>query len=103
MRRHDAISSPVFAADGTFFYSEIGDLWSGKFRITKRTLSLTADRYLRLAYLETANTTPSGMGVSDIAPVKDSVYVQLFRMGGSGWGAMFQVPRLRRKNKKLQA
>ena len=93
VRRHDAISSPVFAADGTFFYSEIGDLWSGQIEKNEGTYSLTADRYLPLAYLETANTTPSGMGVSDIAPVKDSVYVQLFRMGGSGWGAMFQVPR----------
>ena len=83
----------MFAADGTFFYSEIGDLWSGKIEKNEGIYSLTADRYLPLAYLETANTTPSGMGVSDIAPVKDFIYVQLFRMGGSGWGAMFQVPR----------
>jgi hypothetical protein len=100
VRRHDAISSPVFAADGTFFYSETGDLWSGKIEKNEGTYSLTADRYLPLAYLETANTTPSGMGVSDIAPVKDSVYVQLFRMGGSGWGAMFQVPRPPPKERK---
>jgi hypothetical protein len=100
VRRHDAISSPVFAADGTFFYSEIGDLWSGQIENNEGTYSLTADRYLPLAYLETANTTPSGMGVSDIAPVKDSVYVQLFRMGGSGWGAMFQVPRPPPKERK---
>ena len=100
VRRHDAISSPAFAADGTFFYSEIGDLWSGHIENNEGTYSLTADRYLPLAYLETANTTPSGMGVSDIAPVKDSVYVQLFRMGGSGWGAMFQVPRHSPKEQK---
>ena len=93
MRRHDAISSPVFAADGTFFYSETGDLWSGRIEKNEGIYSLTADRYLPLAYLETANTTPDGMGVSDIAPAKDSIYVQLFRMGGSGWGVMFQVPR----------
>jgi hypothetical protein len=99
VRRHDAISSPVFAADGTFFYSEIGDLWSGQVENNEGTYSLTADRYLPLAYLETANTTPAGMGVSDIAPVKDSIYVQLFRMGGSGWGAMFQVPRPRPKER----
>jgi hypothetical protein len=100
VRRHDAISSPVFAADGTFLYSEIGDLWSGQIENNEGTYSLTADRYLPLAYLETANTTPAGMGVSDIAPVKDSVYVQLFRMGGSGWGAMFQVPRPPPKERK---
>jgi hypothetical protein len=93
VRRYDSISSPVFAADGTFFYSQIGDLWSGKIESNEGTYSLTADRYLPLAYLETANTTPAGMGVSDIAPVKDAIYVQLFRMGGSGWGAMFRVPR----------
>jgi len=93
VRRHDAISSPVFAADGTLFYSETGDLWSGKIESNEGIYSLTATRYLPLAYLETANTTPGGMGVSEIAPAKDSVYVQLFRMGGSGWGAMFQVPR----------
>ncbi|HMF79888.1 MAG TPA: nuclear transport factor 2 family protein [Candidatus Acidoferrum sp.] len=100
VRRHNAISSPVFAADGTFFYSEIGDLWSGQIENNEGTYSLTADRYLPLAYLETANTTPAGMGVSDIAPVKDSIYVQLFRMGGSGWGAMFQVPRPPPKEQK---
>jgi hypothetical protein len=100
VRRHDAISSPVFAADGTFFYSEIGDLWSGKIENNEGTYSLTADRYLPLAYLETANTTPAGKGVSDIAPVKDSIYVQLFRMGGSGWGAMFLVPRRPPKEQK---
>ncbi len=100
VRRHDAISSPVFAADGTFFYSEIGDLWSGRIENDEGIYSLTADRYLPLAYLETANTTPGGMGVSDIAPVKDSVYVQLFRMGGSGWGTMFQVPRRPLKEQK---
>ena len=101
VRRHDAISSPVFAADGTFFYSEIGDLWSGKIEKNEGVYSLTADRYLPLAYLETANTTPAGLGVSEIAPVKDSIYVQLFRMGGSGWGAMFQVPRRSPKEQKV--
>ncbi len=70
LRRYDSISSPVFAADGTFFYSQVGDLWSGKIESNEGTYSLTADRYLPLAYLETANTTPAGMGVSDIAPVK---------------------------------
>src|ERR1041385_1888242 len=101
VRRHDALSSPVFAADGTFFYSVTGDLWSGKIESNEGTYSLTATRYLPLAYLETENATPSGMGVSDIAPVKDSIYVQLFRMGGSGWGAMFQVPRTAVKEQKV--
>ena len=101
VRRYDSISSPVFAADGTFFYSQIGDLWSGKIESNEGTYSLTATRYLPLAYLETENTTPSGMGVSDIAPVKDAIYVQLFRMGGSGWGAMFQVPRPPVKEQKV--
>jgi hypothetical protein len=100
VRRYDSISSPVFAADGTFFYSQVGDLWSGKIESNEGIYSLTATRYLPLAYLETANTTPAGMGVSDIAPVKDSIYVQLFRMGGSGWGAMFQVPRPPPKEQK---
>ena len=100
VRRHDAISSPAFAADGTLFYSEMGDLWSGKIEKNEGVYSLTADRYLPLAYLETANTTPAEMGVSEIAPVKDSIYVQLFRIGGSGWGAMFQVPRSSPKEQK---
>jgi von Hippel-Lindau disease tumor suppressor protein len=82
------------------FPSEIGDLWSGQIENNEGTYSLTADRYMPLAYLETANTTPSGMGISEIAPVKDSIYVQLFRMGGSGWGAMFQVPWLPPKAQK---
>ena len=101
VRRYGSISSPVFAADGTFFYSQVGDLWSGKIESNEGTYALTADRYLPLAYLETANTTPAGMGVSDIAPVKDAIYVQLFRMGGSGWGAMFRVPRPPVKEQKV--
>jgi hypothetical protein len=65
MRRHNAISSPVFSADGELFYSETGDLWSGQIESDEDgRFSLNADRYVPLAYLETANTSPNGTGVS---------------------------------------
>jgi hypothetical protein len=99
VRRHDAISSPVFTADGEFFYSETGDLWSGEIESEEGRLSLSADRYAPLAYLETANTTPNGTGVSDIAVARDAIYVQLFRMGGSGWGVLLQLARPPRPTK----
>jgi hypothetical protein len=93
VRRYPHISSPVFTSDGDFFYAETGDLWSGKIESEEGRFSLNADRYAPLAYLETANTTPNGTGVSDIAVTRDAIYVQLFRMGGSGWGVLLQVPR----------
>jgi hypothetical protein len=97
VRRHPHITSPVFTSDGEFFYAETGDLWSGKIESEEGRFSLSADRYAPLAYLETANTTPNGTGVSDIAVTRDAIYVQLFRMGGSGWGVLLQLPRAPKK------
>jgi hypothetical protein len=98
VRRHPHITSPVFTSDGEFFYAETGDLWSGEIESEEGRFSLSADRYAPLAYLETANTTPNGTGVSDIAVTRDAIYVQLFRMGGSGWGVLLQLPRPPKKN-----
>jgi len=67
VRRHPHITSPVFTSNGEFFYAETGDLWSGEIESEEGRFSLSADRYAPLAYLETANTTPNGTGVSDIA------------------------------------
>jgi hypothetical protein len=94
VRRHDRVSCPVFAADGAMFWCEGGDLWQGKIESEEGRLWLAGERYAPLAYLETDEGTPSEMGVSDIAVTRDSLYVQLFRMGGSGSGLMLQVPRL---------
>ncbi len=93
VRRHDRITSPVFNADGELFYSEGGDLWSGEIESEEGRYWLTASRFVPLAYLETTNGTPSEMGVSDVALTRDAIYVQLFRMGGSGWGLLLQLPR----------
>src|SRR5207245_10340072 len=88
------------SARGSSLDSAIGAVRPRPTESTEGAYSRTADRYLPLAYLESPHTPRSGLGVSDIAPVKRSVYVQLFRMGGSGWGAMFQVPRPPPKEQK---
>src|SRR5207245_11721236 len=44
------------------------------------------------------NTTPAEIGVSDIGIARDTVYLQLSRMGGSGdgWFVRLQRPGLKR-------
>ena len=95
VRRHPNIGCPVFAANGELFFCETGDLWHGliapdEFRSG---YSLTAYRYAPLGALETANTTPAETGVRDIAVTSDTIYLQLGRMGGSGYGWMAELPR----------
>src|SRR5437870_6576056 len=48
--------------------------------------ALSAYRYAPLATLETANTSPAEIGVVDIAVTRDTIYLHLYRMGGSGDG-----------------
>ncbi|PYI90839.1 MAG: hypothetical protein DME97_15895 [Verrucomicrobia bacterium] len=97
MRRHPYPSCLVFAANGDLFFAAYGDLWHGEIQNDEGYFSLAAYRYAPLATLETANTTPAEIGVSDIGVAGDAIYVQLARMGGSGDGWLAQLARPRRK------
>lgn len=99
MRRHPYPSCLVFARNGELFFAAYGDLWHGEInKDDEQYLSLEAYRYAPLATLETANTTPAEIGVSDIGVAADAIYVELERMRGSGdgWFAQLARPRLKR-------
>jgi len=53
---------------------------------------LEAYRYAPLATRETANTTPSAIGVDGVAIHGDGVYARLTRMGGTGFGYLVRLP-----------
>ena len=53
--------------------------------------SVEADRFAPVAILETANTTPNSTGARKLAVAGRTVYAQMTRMGGSGWGEMISV------------
>jgi hypothetical protein len=97
MRRHPYPSCLAFAANGELFFAAYGDLWCGEIQIDKVDdqdhFSIAAYRYAPLATLETQNTTPAEIGVADIGVTRDTVYLQLSRMGGSGDGWFARLPR----------
>jgi hypothetical protein len=97
MRRHPYPSSLAFAANGELFFAAYGDLWCGEIRTDKingqDSFSVAAYRCAPLATLETQNTTPGEIGVADIGVNRDTVYLQLSRMGGSGDGWFARLPR----------
>jgi len=98
MRRHPYPSCLVFASTGELFFAAYGDLWHGEIQSDEGNyFSLAAYRYAPLATLESANTTPTEIGVSDIAVTRDSVYVKSSRMGGSGEGWFGRLTRPRAK------
>ena len=53
--------------------------------------AVEADRFAPVAILETANTTPNSTGARKLAVAGRTVYAQMTRMGGSGWGEMISV------------
>jgi hypothetical protein len=97
MRRHPYPSSLAFAPNGELFFAAYGDLWCGEIRTDKidgqDDFSIAAYRSAPLATLETQNATPAEIGVADIGVNRDTVYVQLSRMGGSGDGWFARLPR----------
>jgi len=101
MRRHPYPSCLVFAANGELFFAAYGDLWCGEIRTEnfdeQDHFSVAAYRCAPLATLETQNTSPAEIGVADIGVARDTVYVQLSRMGGSGdgWFARLQRPKIK--------
>jgi hypothetical protein len=102
MRRHPYPSCLAFAANGELFFAAYGDLWCGEIRTDKidgqDDFSIAAYRYAPFATLETQNATPAEIGVADIGVNRDTVYVQLSRMGGSGdgWFARLRRPKVKR-------
>ena len=97
MRRHPYPSGLAFAANGELFFAAYGDLWCGEIQTEKVDeqdyFSIAAYRCAPLATLETQNTTPAEIGVADIGVSRDTVYLQLSRMGGSGDGWFARLPR----------
>jgi hypothetical protein len=97
MRRHPYPSCLAFAANGELFFAAYGDLWCGEIQTDKIDgqdyFSIAAYRCAPLATLETQNATPAEIGVADIGVNRDTVYLQLSRMGGSGDGWFARLPR----------
>jgi hypothetical protein len=102
MRRHPYPSCLAFAANGELFFAAYGDLWCGEIRRDKidgqDEFSIAAYRCAPVATLETQNTTPAEVGVADIGVSRDTVYLQLSRMGGSGdgWFVRLRRPKVKR-------
>src|SRR5438270_11999560 len=88
MRRHPYPSSLAFAANGELSFSAYGDMWCGEIRTDKideqYDFSIAAYRCAPLATHQTQSTTPAEIGVSDSVVTRDTVYMQLSRMCGSG-------------------
>jgi hypothetical protein len=94
----------AFSSDGELFFGGDGDLWQGSIALDQAQdgsseihPELDAVRSAPLATLETANGTPTQMGVSTIAIAKEMLYVHLSRLGGTGWGI---IVRLRKPEKE---
>lgn len=102
MRRHPYPSCLVFAGNGELFFTAYGDLWCGEIRTDnfdgEDHFSVAAYRCAPLATVETQNATPAEIGVADIGVNRDTVYLQLARIGGSGdgWFARLARPKVKR-------
>lgn len=94
LRRVNALVGAVFDRDGHLFFASGGDLWEGDITTPSEPEELPAveaDRFAPVAILETANTTPNSTGARKLAVAGQTVYAQMTRMGGSGWGEMISV------------
>ena len=106
MRRHPNLSCLVFTASGELFFAAYGDLWHGEIETDtfdgEDHFSVAAYRYAPLATLETENASPAEIGVADIGVSRETIYVQLSRMGGSGdgWFARLSRPVPKRTNEQ---
>jgi hypothetical protein len=94
LRRVKALVGAVFDRDGHLFFASGGDLWEGDITTPSEpgeVPAVEADRFAPVAILETANTTPNSTGARKLAVAGRTVYAQMTRMGGSGWGEMISV------------
>jgi hypothetical protein len=95
LRRVKALVGVVFDRDGHLFFASGGDLWEGDITTPSESEqeppAVEADRFAPVAILETANTSPNSTGARKLAVAGRTVYAQMTRMGGSGWGEMISV------------
>ena len=95
LRRVKALVGAVFDRDGHLLFGSGGDLWEGDITTPSESEqelpAVEADRFAPVAILETANTTPNSTGARKLAVAGQTVYAQMTRMGGSGWGEMISV------------
>ena len=90
LRRIEYLAGFTFDAEGRLYFGYAGDLWTGM------VCSIPEDkengnwicgiRVGPLADLETSFSTPTNQGVRSTARAKETIYVHLLRLGGSGWG-----------------
>ncbi len=106
-RRVGSLQGAVFDRHGDLFFHANGDLWVGKIDTSdgdEMPPAAVASRFGPCAALETQNTTSGSTGVSEIAVAGRTVYAQMNRMGGSGWGFIMSVrwspPKVDRKDEK---
>jgi hypothetical protein len=93
-RRVRALVGAVFDREGHLFFAAEGDLWEGSVELPSELderPSVEADRFAPVALRETANTTPNSTGARQLAVAGRTVYAQMTRMGGGGWGEMISV------------
>jgi hypothetical protein len=95
LRRVNALVGAVFDRDGHLFFASGGDLWEGDITTPsepgEELPAVEAFRFAPVALRETANTTPNSTGARELAVAGRTVYAQMTRMGGSGWGEMISV------------
>lgn len=92
-RRVNSLTGAVFNREGHLFFTSDSDLWEGEIETgdENEPPAAVATRFGPVALLETQNGTPASTGVREIAVAGDTVYAQMRRMGGSGWGSTISV------------
>src|SRR5438309_2202679 len=87
-RRVRALVGAVFDSEGHLFFGSQGDLWEGTIDTSDRDMApaVVASRFAPLAALETQATSPASTGAYELAVADHTVYAQMQRIGGSGWG-----------------
>jgi hypothetical protein len=90
LRRISYLSGFVFDSQGQLYFGYNGDLWAGGVCNLQDEPGtgywICGIRIGPVADLETSIGTPSNQGVEETAPAGGLIYVQLHRLGGSGWG-----------------
>ncbi len=90
LRRISSMAGFTFDSRGQLYFGYNGDLWIGEIcnlpDEPETGFWICGIRVGPVADLETSMSTPSNQGVEETAPASDLIYVQLHRLGGSGWG-----------------
>jgi hypothetical protein len=90
LRRISYLSGFAFDSQGQLYFGYNGDLWTGGVcnlpDEPETGYWICGIRIGPVADLETSMGTPSNQGVEETAPAGELIYVQIHRLGGSGWG-----------------